>query len=178
MAANAGIMRREPATRTMNRHRQRGFGLGLHGSFADMLVPLGIVAIITVIAVPQFLEYRARSRIAAALKSADPARAAVAKAFAKGPADMSQSAVTGWNAPPPAEYLESLSVRRDGAIVLRFTDGVAPPGENELQIVPVSAGRALDLSQPSSSGQAFEWQCGGAAGRSTVPPKLRPEGCR
>jgi type IV pilus assembly protein PilA len=162
----------------MNRHRQQGFGLGLHGSLADILVPLVIIVVIAIIAVPKFFEYSARSHVAGALKSAEPARAAIAKAFSKGPVDMSQSASTGWNPPPPTKQLQSLSVRRDGAIVLRFADGVAPPGENELQIVPVSAGKALDLSQPSSAGRAFEWQCGGAAGASTLPANLRPDDCR
>jgi type IV pilus assembly protein PilA len=163
----------------MTHKAQLGFGLGLHGSIGDTLVTLGIIAVIAYIAVPAFRDYKALAHAVKAIESVTPAKAAIEKSFAaKGPADMSQSAVTGWTAPAATEQLQSVVIGRDGVITLRFTDNVAPQGQNEIQIVPVVAGKAVDLSLAANAGRKFEWQCGGPAGKTTLPEKHRPKNCR
>jgi hypothetical protein len=107
------------------------------------------------------------------------AKAAVERAFAnRGPTDMSRRATTGWIRPESRQNVQSMAIEKDGTITLRFTDAVAPQAENQVQIVPVSGGKALDLSQPTNKGLKFEWQCGGPAGKTTLPEKLRPKDCR
>lgn len=161
--------------------KQRKFGLGFTGGgfWETIGMPLVIVAILAAVAVPAYLDYMKRSRVGEALALAAPARAAVEKAFAaKGPEDMSQRAKTGWTAPAPTQHLQSVAIAKNGAITLRFTESVAPQGESEIHIVPVSGGKALDLSSAASAGKKFEWQCGGAAGKTTLPEKYRPNDCR
>ena len=91
---------------------------------------------------------------------------------------MSQSAVTGWTAPAPTEHLQLAAIGKHGTITLRFAESVAPKGQNEVQIVPVSGGKAVDLSLAANAGRKFEWQCGGPAGKTTLPAEYRPKNCR
>ena len=164
---------------SLRRKAQLGFGLGLGGGFFDMVVvPAIMIAILVLIAIPAFNDYKARSRVSAGLAAAATARDAVEKTFARAPADMSQRRNTRWIPPASREGVQSLAIARDGTITLRFTDEVAPQAENQLQIVPVSGGKPLDLSQPANAGLKFEWQCGGGAGKSTLPEKFRPKDCR
>jgi type II secretory pathway pseudopilin PulG len=163
----------------MNRKSQLGFGLGLGGSFSDTLVTLAILGILGYIAVTNYGDYRARVRVLEALGSAAMARTAVEQAFAaKGPADMSQTAVTNWTAPVATEHLQSVTIGKDGTITLRFAQSVAPQGQNEIRIVPVSGGQPVDLSLAANAGRKFEWQCGGPAGQTTLAEKFRPKDCR
>lgn len=163
----------------MHLKTQRGFGLGLGGSASDLVVPVVIVVVLGLIAYPVFDEYRARARVAAAMTWVASAKVAVEKAFVtKGPADMSQSTVTGWSAPVASEHLQLLAISKQGVIIMRFADSIAPQRNNELHIVPVAGGKALDLSVASNAGRSIEWQCGGPAGKTTLPEKLRPTDCR
>ena len=163
----------------MKHKAQLGFGLGLHGSIGDTVVMIVIFAVLVYIAVPAYNDYKALSLAVKAIESVVPAKAAIEKSFAaKGPADMSQSAVTGWTAPAPTEQLQSVVIGRDGVITLRFTENVAPQGQSEIQIVPVIAGKAMDLSLAANAGRKFEWQCGGPAGKTTLQEKHRPKNCR
>jgi Tfp pilus assembly protein PilE len=164
----------------MNRKAQLGFGLGVGGSWFDVVgMPIVVIVVIAFIAYPAYMDYRALARVAQGIESVATAKAAVEKAFAaKGPADMSQSAVTGWKAPAPTEYLQSAAIGKGGTITLRFAESVATQGQNELQIVPVSGGKAMDLSLAANAGRKFEWQCGGPAGKTTIVEQHRPKNCR
>ena len=160
---------------------QLGFGLGLGGGFFDMVVvPAIIISILVLVSIPAYDNYRGLSRVSKELTEVGaPAKAAVEKAFiTRGPADMSRRSNTGWMRPGFRQHLQSADIARDGSITLRFTNDVAPQAENQIQIVPVSGGKALDLSQATNAGLKFEWQCGGPAGKSTLPEKFRPKECR
>lgn len=162
----------------MNRGKQLGFGLGLHSGLSDLLTVLAIIVILAVVAIPQFLDIRTQQRVGEAIASLEPVRAAVRKVFAtKGPGDMAQSLPAGW-APAEVEHVHSVAIGHNGTITVLFDESIAPQGENVIQIVPVSREKPLDLSHASSAGRAFDWQCGGPAGRTTLPTKYRPEGCR
>ena len=162
----------------MRRKRQLGFGLGLGGGGSDTLVTLAIIGILGGVAYYSFQDYQARARVSAGLASVDGAKAAMEKAFAKGPADMSLPATTNWMPPRDVQHVEAIGIGRDGTITLLFAPSVAPPSENVVQIVPVSDGKPLDLSQAASKGRKLEWQCGGPNGKTTLPEKLRPRHCR
>ena len=163
------------------RKAQLGFGLGFHPSFFDTIVlPILIVGILALVAIPSFNNYLGLSRVSKELAEvAAPARAAVEKAFiTRGPTDMSRRSSTGWLRPGFRQYLQSADIGKDGTITLRFTSEIAAQAENQIQIVPVSGGKPLDLSQATNAGLKFEWQCGGAAGKTTLPEKFRPKECR
>ena len=173
------------------RKRQLGFGLGFGGSFSDrVVVPAVIFAILAVVAIPSFVNYRVLSRVSNELAEVGaPAKAAIEKAFiTRGPADMSRRSNTGWMRPGFRQYLQSADIAKDGTITLRFTGEVAPQAENQIQIVPVSGGKPLDLSQAanpasSSNGSAAERRarahCRRSSGRRRVAPAaLRSEAAR
>ena len=160
----------------MNRKTQLGFGLGLGRDIPDLLWTLAIIGVLAAIAVPAYQDFLAVSRVAEALKTAAGAKSAVEKAFAAiGPMSMTQS---GWKPPAATEYVQSITIAADGMVTLQFKDTIAPQGQNVVQIVPVSGGKALDLSAAAAAGKKFEWQCGGPAGKTTLPEKRRPKSCR
>ena len=159
----------------MNHKAQLGFGLGLGGGLSDTVVTLGIISILAGFGYYAFQDYKVLVRVTEAINSTANARTAIEKTFAKNAVDMSQLV----NSLPSAnEPLQSVSIARDGTITLQFTDKVAPPGENVVQIVPVFGGKAVDLSLAANAGRKFEWQCGGPAGKTTLPEKYRPKSCR
>ena len=166
---------------THERKTQLGFGLGLGGGFFDLIVvPAVIIAILVLVAIPAYNDYKAQSFVREELAIVAPgAKAAVEKAFAaRGPTDMSRRSSTGWIRPASRPNLQSMDIARNGTITLRFTEAVAPQAENQIEIVPVSGGKTLDLSEPANKGLRFEWQCGGPAGKTTLPEKYRPKDCR
>src|SRR5688572_25480755 len=170
----------QPMTRNPSRKEQLGFGLGLGGGFFELIVvPAVIIGILVLVAIPAYNDYKAKSFVNEELAIVAPgAKAAVEKTFAtRGPADMSRRSNTGWIR-PTRPNLQSMDIDRDGTITLRFTDAVEPQAENQIQIVPVSGGKTLDLSAPANKGLKFEWQCGGPAGKTTLPEKYRPQDCR
>ena len=157
--------------------RQRGFGLGLHGSLFDILWPIFIFAVLIFVAVPAYRNYSTMARVSKALAAASSAKAAVEKAFAAtGPGNMSQPA--GWSPPPATEHLQAVAIANDGTITVSFKESVAPAGKNTVQLVPVNSGKRLDLSAAASAGHKFDWQCGGAAGKTTLEAAHRPKECR
>jgi hypothetical protein len=155
------------------RRQQRGFGLGLSGNLFDNgIVLLIMLAIAGFVGWTAYSDYRGRKDVAAGVALAAEARAAVEKAFAsKGPADFSTAA--GWTTAAPTDVVRSITIEKSGAITVRYTERVADKGHQELQIVPVADGKPLDLSNPASKGRKFTWECGGSAGKTTVPEKLR-----
>lgn len=157
--------------------KQLGFGLGLHGSLFDVLWPVFMIGIFVFVAAPVYQNYSTTVRVSKGLAAAAPAKAAVEKAFAAtGPGNMSQLA--GWSPPPPSEHLQSVAIANDGTITVSFKESVAPAGKNSVQLVPISGGKRLDLSVAASAGRKFDWQCGGAAGKTTLAEEHRPKECR
>ncbi len=140
---------------------------------------VAVTGILAAIVVPAYNDYAARSRAKDASAVAARAMQAVARTFeAKGPSDMSSSEITGWTPLPATRSMQRLAIARDGAITLYFTDRVASADRAQLQIVPVSGGKRLDLSDPANRGRAFAWQCGGPLGTTTLEAVLRPDDCR
>lgn len=173
----------QAAIRARGRHMirdQRGFGLGFGGSvFETIGLPLIIMAVLGWFAWGAYGDYQARTRVAAGLARAAAAQAAVDKAFAlRGSVAFPVALRSHWSPPAPDEFLQSIRIGDNGVITLRFTARVAEEGENQIQIVPVAQDRAIDLGAASSAGLKYAWQCGGAAGQSTVPTDRRPESCR
>ena len=145
----------------------------------EFMIGVAVVGICAAVAISAWQDYRGRSSVAEGLAFASIARVAVAKAFAAGgPADMSRPGHVKWTPPAATENIRSVTIGKNGWINILYTDKIGGEGQRQLQIVPVAGGKALDLSDSASKGAKFEWECGGPAGKATVPVKYRPEKCR
>lgn len=159
---------------------QRGFGLGFHSSvFENIGMPLIIMAVLGWVAWGAYGDYRARTQVEAGLALAAAAQAATERAHAqRGAGGFAAALRRHWTPPPTGEIVESIRVADSGVVTVRYTARVADEGENQIQIVPLANGRAIDLGATQGPGPALSWQCGGAAGITTVPASRRPESCR
>lgn len=147
--------------------------------YYEAMIVIAIYGVVIAVAIPAYQDYGRRSAVAEGIALAHAARDAVARTFAaKGPADMSRSGYLGWAPPAATEDVRSVSVGKNGWISILYTEKIGEDGKNVVQIVPVANGKALNLSDPANKGVKFEWECGGAAGRTTVPPQYRPPHCR
>lgn len=157
----------------MSRAHPRARQLGRTYELPMFLALLGISLAVFVPACQDFL---VRKRVASGLELAAAAQRVVQETFARtGPGDMSRLA---GRLPPPTQDVGSLAIARGGTVTVSYTARVVPPGENELQLVPVAAGKAIDLGDPANRDRGFEWECAGGAGRTTVPRKFLPSSCR
>lgn len=146
---------------------------------AENMVLIAIIGYVATVVVPTYQYFSTQADVGNGIALAGPARIAIEKTFAElGPGDMAQRAEG--KLPSSAGHVQSISIGRDGVVTIRFrfSESIAPADRNQIQIVPVSGGKALDLSDPASKGKKFEWQCGGSAGASTFAVKHRPPGCR
>jgi type IV pilus assembly protein PilA len=137
---------------------------------------IAVIGIVAAVVLPPYQDYTVRGKLDTGIALTIQARNAVIAAFIKnGPADMSQPVNTGWSPPTATREVASITVARNGGITLLFAPDVLALEINQLHILPMSGGAALDLSDPGSKGKAVEWRCGPALGKTTVPEKyLRP----
>ena len=143
------------------------------GELIFMLAVVGLGAW----AVSGYRDYVGRA-VREGAEKARPAMAAVERAFQeRGPTDMSRPQATGWKIPAATSKVRSVSIGPAGVVTVQFADAVADAEESLLQLVPVADGRPLDLSRPESAGRKFGWECGGASGKTTLPPRLRRLAC-
>ena len=149
------------------------------GGLIEVRLVVALFVIAFAVGIPAYLDYRKRSKVGEGLEAAALARDAITKAFVSGgPADMSQRAVTGYVSPSAGEIVQRITVAKSGTITISYSEAVGYEHERVIQVVPVANGKALDLSEPASKGAKLEWQCGGDAGRTTVPKTYRPQSCR
>jgi len=156
-------------------HRQRGFG----GDGLGFMSWVGATGVMLAVALPAWQDYSVLSRVEDGIALANPARDAIANMFAEqGPADMALQASSKWTPPSPTDDVQSVSIDRGGAITVRFKQSIASADQNQIQIVPVAGGRALDLNDQANKGKSFQWQCAGEAGKSTLATRYVPSSCR
>lgn len=151
------------------------------GSFHNLEFPImiAVVGVSLAIAIPWWQDIGMRIRVEDGIALAHPARETVGKIFAaEGPADMARQVSGKWAPPAPTADVQSVTVTKDGVITVRFSPKISAAEESQIQIVPVAAGDALDLSDPANRGKAFTWQCAGNTGKSTLAPKWVPRSCR
>ncbi len=142
-----------------------------------LILAIGLIA--AAVAIPAWNDFTKRKQVLTGFFLADTARLAVEQSFRdQGPADMSRPDISRVALPAPTSEVQSLVVARDGTITVVFSAAVAEPGANTLQIAPVAGGKPFDLSDPANQGKPYDWECGAAAGKSTLPEKWRPSKCR
>ncbi|WP_133129469.1 pilin [Legionella yabuuchiae] len=131
-------------------------------TIVELLVVLGIVAILAVIAIPVYQNYTVRARVTEGLAFATAAQLAVADTVAThGRLPLSQ-AETNYLSPAPTDNVESVTIADDGSgtVIIDYTPAA---GDGTIIFLPT-----LDATNN------IYWICTGG----TLETRYRPINCR
>jgi type IV pilus assembly protein PilA len=144
---------------TMKR-ANRGFTL------IELMIVIGILAILLTIGIPAYAEYSVRARIAEGLAAMMPAKTAVSEyTFIEG--SLPTSAASAGLSSVETKYVEGLSLNTSGAIMVDFDEAeVGAPG-GVIQLV----------LEPTVAGNAIVWNCT-ASGTDASNLIYVPSGCK
>ena len=117
----------------------------------EVMVVVAIIGILVAVAVPQYQDYIARSRVVEGLNLSSSAKLAVTEAFASRGTVAMDEATTGSFTFGPTRSVKLIEVTPSGAIAIDYQVSVAPEGRNTLHLVPtnnpdVNSPQPLDLS--------------------------------
>lgn len=146
----------------VTRHRTRGFTL------LELNIALFIVSILVLIALPLYLDFQTRARVAEGLGQIGPFKNALAIYYLSDGTWPTSNAEAGLS--PPESYSSEFIARVEvagggsGHVTITFT----------AEAVPSSGGPATIVFAPQASGGGFTWDCTGG----TLADKYRPGNCR
>ena len=147
----------------------------------EVMVVVAIIGILVAVAVPQYQDYIARSRVVEGMNLSSSAKLAVTEAFASRGTVSMDDATSGAFTFTPTRSVKLIEITPSGAIAIDYQVSVAPEGKNTLHLVPTNAPdanapRALDLSKPEGSTWAGGWSC--RSTETNLLPQLLPSECR
>ena len=147
----------------------------------EVMVVVAIIGILVAVAVPQYQDYMARSRVVEGLNLSSSAKLAVTEAFAsKGTVPMDE-ATSGAFTFSPTRSVKLIEITPSGAIAIDYQVSVAPEGKNTLHLVPTNepdanSPKSVDLSRPEGSTWSGGWSC--RSTETNLIPQLLPSECR
>ena len=147
----------------------------------EVMVVVAIIGILVAVAVPQYQDYIARSRIVEGMNLASSAKLSVTEAFAsRGTTVMDQATQDSFTF-IPTRSVKLIEITPSGAIAIDFQKTVAPDGMNTLHLIPTNepdanAPKPINLSGPSGSTWAGGWSC--RSSETNLLPQLLPSECR
>ena len=147
----------------------------------EVMVVVAIIGILVAVAVPQYQDYIARSRVVEGMNLSSSAKLAVTEAFASRGTVPMDDATSGSFTFTPTRSVKLIEVTQSGAIAIDYQVSVAPEGKNTLHLVPTNEPDAnipkpLDLSKPEGSTWAGGWSC--RSTETNLISQLLPSECR
>jgi len=147
----------------------------------EVMVVVAIIGILVAVAVPQYQDYIARSRVVEGMNLSSSAKLAVTEAFASRGTVAMDEATSGSFTFTPTRSVKLIEVTPSGAIAIDYQVSVAPEGKNTLHLVPTNepdaiSPKALDLSKPEGATWAGAWLC--RSTETNLISQLLPSECR
>ncbi len=147
----------------------------------EVMVVVAIIGILVAVAVPQYQDYIARSRIVEGMNLASSAKLSVTEAFAShGSTAMDQATEDSFTF-IPTRSVKLIEITPSGVIAVDFQKTVAPEGMNTLHLIPTNDPDAnipkpVNLAGPEGSTWAGGWSC--RSTETNLLPQLLPSECR
>jgi len=147
----------------------------------EVMVVVAIIGILVAVAVPQYQDYIARSRIVEGMNLSSSAKLAVTEAFASRGTIPMDEATNGSFTFGPTRSVKLIEITPSGAIAIDYQVSVAPAGKNTLHLIPTNepdanAPKPLDLSKPEGSTWSGGWSC--RSTETNLLSQLLPSECR
>jgi type IV pilus assembly protein PilA len=130
----------------------------------EVMVVVAIIGILVAVAVPQYQDYIARSRVVEGMNLSSSAKLAVTEVFASRGTVPMDDATNGAFTFTPTRSVKLIEITSSGAIAIDYQVSVAPEGKNTLHIVPTNepdanSPRPINLSKPEGATWAGGWSC-------------------
>ena len=147
----------------------------------EVMVVVAIIGILVAVAVPQYQDYIARSRIVEGMNLSSSAKLAVTEAFASQGTVAMEEATQGSYTFVPTRSVKLIEITKSGASAIDYQSNVAPDGKNTLHLVPTNepdanSPKPINLSQPEGATWAGGWSC--RSTETNLLSQLLPSECR
>ena len=147
----------------------------------EVMVVVAIIGILVAVAVPQYQDYIARSRVVEGMNLSSSAKLAVTEAFASRGTIPMDEATNGSFTFGPTRSVKLIEITPSGAIAIDYQVSVAPEGKNTLHLIPTNepdanAPKPINLSKPEGSTWSGGWSC--RSTETNLLSQLLPSECR
>ena len=156
-------------------HQDSGFTL------IEVMAVVAIIGILVAVAVPQFQDYIARSRVVEGMNLSSSAKLAVTEAFASRGTVAMDEATNGSFTFGPTRSVKLIEITPSGAIAIDYQVSVAPDGRNTLHLIPTNdpdanTPKPINLSKPEGATWSGGWSC--RSTETSLLSQLLPSECR